>query len=293
MAQQELDMELDKFRSFIGEALADGGTQHLIKFTDEELAVLDPDSLVDVVAPTPHLDAMSDAEREWVLATALRSLVARDLVEVENIEELDAVLRASSEAGMDRPEDQKAEDDAPVSGAALKMKISPEVDLALVLRRTAGHIVVAEQQTIRGSIHALVYVHARDLLLVERITGGGMHIFTLANSASDAAEMLQALTDPFGVADEDGPARQLDPQALDSAGVGEALNSAIENALVVTQLVVLSDPPGSLLTTYATENSVWTVLVHKPHDPKGITARAVGNRSLTRSIRNLILAKSE
>ena len=292
MAQQELDMELDKFRSFIGEALAEGGTQHLINFTDEELAVLDPDSLVEVVAPTPHLDAMSDTEREWVLATALRSLVARDLVEVENIEELDAVLSASSKDGAE-PGAEQAEGPGTASGATLKMKTSPEVDLALVLRRTAGHIVVAEQQTVRGSIHALVYVHARDLLLVERITGGGMHIFTLASSASDAAEMLHSLTDPFGVADEDGPVRRLDPQALDGAGVGEALNNAIENALVVTQLVVLSDPPGSLLTTYATENAVWTVLVDKPHDPKGITARSVGTRSLNRSIRDLILAKGE
>lgn len=292
MQSPDIDMDLQEFRGILGEALAEGGTQPLLRLTDEEIAILDPDSLTQCVAPTPRLTELSGQEREWVYATALRSLVSREAVEVANIDELDAVLRASSanaaaagaaEDGIDGA----AAASAP-SGVDLDMRVTPEVSLALALRRTAARALAVEQHTSSGVTHMLVYVHAEDLYLVERITGGGLHMFTLASSAKDAADMVLLFVDPFEVADKDGPLEHLTPQQISEENVGRALNDAINNALVVGQTVLLADAPGPLLTTYATEKTLWTVYVEKPHASTGIQARAVGKNTLRKMITKLI-----
>ncbi|QQC90777.1 hypothetical protein [Streptomyces alfalfae] len=275
MPHPELGIELDKFREFIGEALAEGGTQPLIQLTDEELAVLDPTALEEVVAPTPHLATLTSEQREWVLATAIRSLVSRGAIEIANIPDLDALMRSEGKFEHGGTTD-------------VDMKMTPDVDLALVLRRTAARALAVEQQTSRGSVHGFVYVHSPELMLVEQVTGGGMHIFTLASSAADAAKMMQVLVDPFGVADADGRTQRLDVTALTSDQVEGPLAEAVNNALVVTQLIVLADEPGPLVTAYATEDAVWTVSVDKPQAPTGIQARKVGERSLTSEIIRLI-----
>ncbi|MFF5969545.1 hypothetical protein ACFY64_38780 [Streptomyces collinus] len=274
MANPELDLELDKFRELVGKALAEGGTQPLIKLTDEELAVLDPSALQEVVSPTPHLSTLSEEQREWVLATALRSLVSRGAVEVANIPELDAVLRSE---GTDAQ-----------STADVDMRVTPEVSMALTLRRTAARALAVEQKTSSGSVTAFVFVHSSDLLLIEQVTGGGLHIFTLASKARDAARIVQALVDPFGTADRDGKVLQLDPSALTDDTVDKKLASVIDRALVVSQLIVLADEPGPLLTAYATDREVWVVNVDSPQAPTGITAQAVSERTLEKFINKLI-----
>ncbi|MFE9111807.1 hypothetical protein ACFYN9_19570 [Streptomyces collinus] len=274
MANPELDLELDKFRELVGKALAEGGTQPLIKLTDEELAVLDPSALQEVVSPTPHLSTLSEEQREWVLATALRSLVSRGAVEVANIPELDAVLRSE---GTDAQ-----------STADVDMRVTPEVSMALTLRRTAARALAVEQQTSSGSVTAFVFVHSSDLLLIEQVTGGGLHIFTLASKARDAARIVQALVDPFGTADRDGKVLQLDPSALTDDTVDKKLASVIDRALVVSQLIVLADEPGPLLTAYATDREVWVVNVASPQASTGITAQAVSERTLEKFINKLI-----
>ncbi|GHE12139.1 hypothetical protein [Streptomyces alanosinicus] len=274
MAHPELDIELEKFRELVGKALAEGGTQPLIRLTDEELAVLDPSGLDDVVAPAPHLATLSAEQREWVLATALRSLVSRGAVEVANIAELDAVLRSEGT-------------ESPLT-ADVDMRVTPEVSMALTLRRTAARALAVEQQTSGGSVTAFVFVHSPELMLIEQVTGGGMHIFTLTGTARDAARIVQALVDPFGTAGRDGDALRLDPSALTTDTVDGRLASVIDRALVVSQLIVLADAPGPLLTAYATDREVWTVSVDSPHAPTGITAQAVSERTLEQRIIDLI-----
>ena len=274
MANPELDLELDKFRELVGKALAEGGTQPLIKLTDEELAVLDPSALQEVVSPTPHLSTLSEEQREWVLATALRSLVSRGAVEVANIPELDAVLRSE---GTDAQ-----------STADVDMRVTPEVSMALTLRRTAARALAVEQQTSSGSVTAFVFVHSSDLLLIEQVTGGGLHIFTLASKARDAARIVQALVDPFGTADRDGKVLQLDPSALTDDTVDKKLASENAPPPPPPQLIVLADEPGPLLTAYATDREVWVVNVDSPQASTGITAQAVSERTLEKFINKLI-----
>ncbi|HEX4817675.1 MAG TPA: hypothetical protein VFV66_33465 [Nonomuraea sp.] len=260
-------MELADFRAQISQALAEGGTQPLVRLTDEELAVLDPE---ETFIPKPHLTAMDSRQREWVLATALRSLVAREAVEIRDIEELDAVLQGASEAQVD-------------------MHLRMEIDLALTLRRTADSALAVKQQSAAGSTFGYVHVHATDLLLVERITAGGMHLFTLAGKVQDAVTLIQPLLDPFGVADRDGESTSLDPAALDREHVGP-LAGVIDNARIVGELVLLSDPPGPMMTTYATDGAVWAVVVDSPHAPSGITARPVSAATLSRHIAEMLSA---
>ncbi|PSM38767.1 hypothetical protein C6Y14_34880 [Streptomyces dioscori] len=295
MKSPEIDMELQEFRGILAEALSEGGTQPLLRLTDEEIAILDPDSLTECIAPTPRITELSGQERDWVYATALRSLVSREAVEVTNIDELDAVLRAAfassqsgdAASGATVPADGTDPGSVP-SGVDLDMRITPEVSLALTLRRTAARALAVEQHTSSGVTHMLVYIHAEDLYLVERVTGGGLHMFTLASSAKDAADMVQLFIDPFEVADKDSRVQQITPEQISDDNVGRALGEAINNALVVGQTVLLADAPGPLLTTYATDKDLWTVYVEKPNAPTGIEARAVGKTSLHRAITKLI-----
>ncbi|MGN9819122.1 hypothetical protein ACTMUQ_27710 [Streptomyces sp. SD11] len=290
MKSPEIDMDLQEFRGILAEALSEGGTQPLLRLTDEEIAILDPDSLTECVAPTPRISALSGQEREWVYATALRSLVSREAVEVANIDELDAVLRAadaSSRSG-DADSGEGTDPGSVPSGVDLDMRITPEVSLALTLRRTAARALAVEQHTSSGVTHMLVYIHAEDLYLVERVTGGGLHMFTLASSAKDAADMVQLFIDPFEVADKDGRVQEITPEQISDDNVGRALGEAINNALVVGQTVLLADAPGPLLTTYATDKALWTVFVEKPNAPTGIEARPVGKTSLRKMITELI-----
>ncbi|MFH8468744.1 hypothetical protein [Streptomyces sp. NPDC017991] len=292
MKSPEIDMDLQEFRGILAEALSEGGTQPLLRLTDEEIAILDPDSLTECVAPTPRISALSGQEREWVYATALRSLVSREAVEIANIDELDAVLRAAfGNSGADDPNSASGDGPDPrsiPSGVDLDMRITPEVSLALTLRRTAARALAVEQHTSSGVTHMLVYIHAEDLYLVERVTGGGLHMFTLASSAKDAAKMVQLFIDPFEVADKDGRVQQITPEQIGEDNVGRPLGEAINNALVVGQTVLLADAPGPLLTTYATDRALWTVYVEKPNAPTGIEARPVSRTTLRAMIAKLI-----
>jgi hypothetical protein len=290
MQSPDIDMDLQEFRGILAEALASGGTQPLLRLTDEEIAILDPDSLNECVAPTPRISELSTQEREWVYATALRSLVSREAVEIANIDELDAVLRASSvnsESG-DAAADGGTDPASTPSGVDLDMRVTPEVSLALTLRRTAARALAVEQHTSSSVTHMLVYIHAEDLYFVERVTSGGLHMFTLVSSAKDAAEMVRLFIDPFEVADKDGRVQRITPEQISEDNVGRALSEAINNALVVGQTVLLADAPGPLLTTYATEKALWTVYVEKPNAATGIEARPVGKTTLHKLITKLI-----
>jgi hypothetical protein len=268
----DIDMELSEFRQELADALAEGGTQPLLRLTDEELAVLDPVPDDETIVAAPHLSALGEEQRTWVMATALRSLVAREVVEITNIEEIDAMLR--------RPDADRT--------AKVDMRIRPEVDLVLTLRRTAERAVAVRRETADGTAYAYVHIHTPDLLLLERVTAGGMHLFTLAANTGDVATMLRAFVDPFGVADRDGPEHELDPAALDRDHVGPLAN-VIDNARVVGHLVLLGREPGPMLLTYGTDSAVWTVIVDRPHAPTGIRAQAVGAETLTRRLAGLLV----
>ncbi|GAA3358720.1 hypothetical protein GCM10017744_034480 [Streptomyces antimycoticus] len=274
MQQQDgPDVTLEAVRLSLGQALAEGGSRLLLRLTDEELAVLTSAAEGDrSIAASPHLEGMSAQEREWVLATALRSLVSRDLIEIANTAELDTALKGLNESAQ----------------VEIDMRLSPDLDTALTLRKTAERILTLEQTTSAGTSYVYFYVHGSHLLLVEEVTGGGMHTFTLVVSVPEAAEMARRLVDPNGVADVDGPTMELDPRALEAEFVGQPLKNVIENALVVGQLILVARVPGPLLMTYATAEELWMVNVDAPRAPTGVTARSVGQQALVDRIAEML-----
>ncbi|TMU90710.1 hypothetical protein [Streptomyces sp. DASNCL29] len=257
-------MTLEDVREGLGKALAEEGSRLLLRLTDEELAALNPAAAESSIVATPHLEGMSAQEREWVLATALRSLVSRDLVEIANAVELDVALREGH--GSDEVE--------------LDMRLSPDLELVLALRGTAGRVLAVERTTSAGTEYVYVYLHTRDLLLVEQVTGGGMHSLSLVATVEEAAETIRQLVDPQEVAGHDGFSQEIDPQDLRRDAIDPPLKDVIDNALVVGQLVLLADLPGPLLMTYATAEELWAVSVDAPDAPTGVTARCVGRQTL-------------
>lgn len=262
--QYEGGVTLEDVREGLGKALAEDGSRPLLRLTDEELAALNPAGAESSIVAAPHLEGMSAQEREWVLATALRSLVSRDLVEIANAAELDVALHerhGSAEVELD-------------------MRLSPDLELALALRGTADRVLAVERTTAGGTEYVYVYLHTPDLLLVEQVTGGGMHSLSLLATVQEAAETIRRLVDPQEVAGHDGSPQELDPQALQRDAIDPPLRNVIDNALVVGQVVLLADIPGPLLMTYATAEELWAVNVDAPDAPTGVTARRVGRQTL-------------
>lgn len=280
---QQLDavgVALEEMRQALRRGLSEGGTRSLLRLTDEELAVLGPPAAGPPIIAAPHLEGMTEQQREWVLATALRSLVSRELVEVTNVDELDATLeRAGRKGGQD--ESAQVEVD---------LRFTKGLDQVLLLRRTADRLLTVERTTSGGTVRTYAYLHGSDLILIEHVTGGGLHFFTLTSSVAEAAEAIRDLVDPYAVTANglDGPVLELDSGDIEAGVVGEPLAGVIEGALVVGELFLLADEPGPLLTTYATASQLWTVSVEAPHDSTGITARSVGQRTLTDGIARLL-----
>ncbi|MER8161626.1 hypothetical protein [Streptomyces sp. NPDC094472] len=271
--QYEGGVTLEDVRQGLGKALAEEGSRPLLRLTDEELAALNPAAAESSIVAAPHLEGMSAQEREWVLATALRSLVSRDLVEIANAAELDVAL-------------EEKHDSAKVE---LDMRLSPDLELALALRGTAERVLAVERTTSVGTEYAYIYLHTPELLLVEQVTGGGMHSLSLVATVQEAVETIRRLVDPQEVAGEhDGRPQELDPRALERDAIDPPLKHVIDNALVVGQLVLLAGTPGPLLMTYATAEELWAVSVDAPDVPTGVTAWSVGRQTLVDRIAQMV-----
>ncbi|MFF5716960.1 hypothetical protein [Streptomyces buecherae] len=273
---------LAQARTTLAEGIAEagGGNRAILRLTDEELAVIDTEPMDERLVPSPHLAKMPEGQRDTAIATALRSLVSRELIEVANIEEIDELIRQQEAA--------EARGETVNERAPIDIRLAEEAALVLSLRGSAERVLAADLTASDDTSHAFVYIHAADLFLVERVTSGGMHLFTLTNAPESAAELVQALVDPFGVAETEGPEQRLSPDALDRDSVPRSVRRVIDTALVVGQLMVLSDTEGALVTTYATGKEVMTVTVDEPHSPKGIVAQTLSTRALRRKIIKLL-----
>lgn len=266
----EIDMNMSEFREELADALAEGGTRTLPRLTDEELAVLDPVTAEESIVSSPHLSTLPPEQQNLVMATALRSLVTRGVVEISNVQGMAAVLNGSHGSSL----------------AQVDMRIQFDVDLVLTLRRTADRALALRQETAAGAAFAYAYIHTSHLLLLERVTTAGVHLFTLVGNIRDAAVLLCSFVDPFGVADRDSPEQRLGP-SLDRDDIGP-LAGIIDNAKIVTSLALLADDPGPMMVAYGTDTAIWTVTVDRPQGPTGIRSQAVGRETLTRRLMDML-----
>lgn len=133
--------ELEPLRRALAAQLDMSGPEVFVRLTDEEIAALDYAPDEEPVAPSPYLDQMEPHQREWAVATALRSLAARGVVEVRNNEE---IRQATAGPG-----------DGPVS---VELAIVPPVELVLTGRAACPAIVSVETNGLDGSDWLCLYL---------------------------------------------------------------------------------------------------------------------------------------
>ena len=134
-------------------------------FTEEELAVVTACGSDERLVPLPRVEGLGDASRRAALNAALRSLIARDIVEWRR-EDGDAVLRVHGDL-------------------ATVVNIRDNPSLVVVLHRAR----TGEQS------RRYVYGVDRVAVLEERVEGSGLHHFTLRSLPRQARE-LAGFVDP-------------------------------------------------------------------------------------------------
>lgn len=145
-------------------AVLDGQDVHLGTYTDEELYAVAPPGEEPLV-PLPVLELATEAARDELLAAAVRSLIARGLLEASDAP---GELRALGPLG-----------------AVLALRSSPA--WVVVLER------VAEFDPSRRLVYGTVSAGPADLLLEERITTTGAHDFMLRSPERQASALAEWL----------------------------------------------------------------------------------------------------
>ena len=168
----------------LGRLIADGSVE-LACLTDEEMASInaDEDTPFRPAEPPERLRSLSEDARTAVLTTALRSLVARGLIEDPGDEKLE---RAAAE------------------GAMVSLRPFGELESILAVRRAPAAVVFVGQASYLAALHGFREEPVRGFL-EERIDRRGLHYFTL-RGAAQAVEAVAALADPGGQAGRAGPA---------------------------------------------------------------------------------------
>jgi hypothetical protein len=179
--------------------------------TDEELAILTgPGSMV----VTPVLSAVPQEDRDAVLRTAYRGLLARGVLE---------------------PPTPQARIDA-VGQPSVEVMVREDVRSFVTLRRAARLVVAVARTTVVGQDYWYAHV-VDDVVLLEQLADDGIHHFALARTA-DLAGLLTAAALHPDCGDGTGEAVEI---ALDETEppleVAEALGSALVRADVILRSV--------------------------------------------------------
>jgi hypothetical protein len=179
--------------------LVTDGSVPLVTLTDEEMASVNADENTPFrpADAGERLRDLSPEARTAVLSTALRSLIARGLIEVPDGAEADADGRITAR---------------PVG----------EMETILAVRRAPAAVVFVGQASYLAALHGFRDERASGFL-EERIDAHGLHHFTL-RTVDDAVAAVAGRADPDGQAPATGPAPAVGP-ASDQipAGVTDAL----------------------------------------------------------------------
>jgi hypothetical protein len=164
--------------------LVAAGSVKLACLTEEEMASIDADRDTPFrpAGPPERLRSLTDDARTAVLTTALRGLVARDLIEGPSDEEL---LRTGA-------------------GGTVPLRPLGELNTILAIRRAPTAVVFVGQASYLAAFHGFKENDAGGFL-AERIDQRGLHYFTLL-SAEQAVEAVAARADPDCRAPAGGPA---------------------------------------------------------------------------------------
>jgi hypothetical protein len=163
--------------------IADGSVE-LACLTDEEMASINADEETPFrpAEPPERLRSLSADLRTVVLTTALRSLVARGLIQAPGDEEIEHAAK----------------------GGTIPLQPLGELDSILAVRRAPSAVVFVGQASYLAAMHGFREKRVSGFL-EERIDQRGLHYFTL-RAAEQAVETVATLADPGRQAPSAGPA---------------------------------------------------------------------------------------
>ncbi|PSL08325.1 hypothetical protein CLV30_101296 [Haloactinopolyspora alba] len=176
----------------------------VVKLTDEELTVLDGTDSRQL-APRPWFTELAETSREVALGVALRGLIVRGLVVPSAVEE---------------------------STGRTSLDMDDDVHAALVARRAASSVVIAERQTNHASWSKVCYLQGNDGVVEEDVSPGGLHTLW-AGPVSGLADSLARFADPDDVAAQE-PTRPPREVALEDVARGTAQVGPSSDSLYVT-----------------------------------------------------------
>lgn len=217
--------------------------------TDEELRVLDGGNSM-VVAP--YADTVAEAERDPVLRTAFRGLVARGIID---------------------PAPERAEDDPPAASTEsaeeggvdeglgpIDVLVRSDVQTLITVRSNALQV-VAVARTVAGG-QDYWYAHTiDDITVLEEVSQDGLHRFALTNTAN-LAEHLVAATVLTDAADGTGDPIEIDATEPEPAQVVQRLGEGYVRADILVRHRDVKAPP--VLGVFTGPHGSWTVEVGGP-----------------------------
>jgi hypothetical protein len=161
--------------------LVTDGSVPLATLTDEEMASINADENTPFrpAEPAERLRDLSPETRTAVLSTALRSLIARGLIEVPDSGQADA-------------------------NGMITARPVGELETILAVRRAPAAVLFVGQAPYLATLHGFRDERASGFL-EEQVSAHGLHHFTL-RTTDNAVATVAALADPGGQAAATGPA---------------------------------------------------------------------------------------
>jgi hypothetical protein len=227
-------------------------------FTDEELAVLGgPESMV----VTPVLSAVPAGERDAVLRTAYRGLLARGVLE---------------------PPTPEARVDA-VGQPTVEVLVREDVRSLVTLRRGARLVVAVARTTVVGQDYWYAHV-VDDVVLLEQLGEDGVHRFALARTTDLPALLVDAVVHPECGDGAGEPVEVPGDAAEPPLEVAEALGSALVRADVVVRSV--DDDGAAPLGLFTGPGGAW--VVEAPRGSGRVVARPVTAEALRTELGTMV-----
>jgi len=199
--------------------------------TDEELAILaGPGGLV----VAPYLGSLDDADREAVLRTAYRGLLARGVVNPPSPRALAAAVGEPS----------------------VELQVRRDVLSLMTLRRAARVVVAIGRTTVATQDYWYAHV-VDDVVVVEQVGSDGMHRFALASTDQLADLVIGAAVHPE-CGDSAGLALELPSDASEPPlEIAQVLGAALLRTDVVVRHAADRNPP--LIGLFTGPGGAWMV----------------------------------
>ena len=232
-----------------GDALP--ATALLPSFTDEELTIL---SAAPSLVVTPYLSSIAPRDREPLLRTAYRGLLARGIIDPPSID-----ARARARAEIDRAVEEppgRAEDDDRPEVLGVDVAVRQDVAAMMTLRQAARAVVAVARTT--ALLQDYVYVHVvEDVLLIEEVSSDGHHRFALRDADNLGATVLAATVHPEA-GDGAGEPAVLPPGAVGDPTPPAAVLEMAGLALLRCDLTVLTaDDDATMLGLFTAPAGSW------------------------------------